>query len=202
MWFRKNKGKPGEIIIIRKEDWDHCIFVIFVIAFRFHQSCLDVWILVRFSCLMHGWLRYVLSSRSLLLSLFLIIQSIWSPRGKNIELSLPQMDCCDFFWLFPKYLSSPQAIWALLIWTLKEQWVFWPPLLTGKQRAWPKIQLLLSWIPSNPQTNVGRTRPSKSNLFSVRSGDSYQGFSSHISWSTNTQCGSGTDHSYTDDTFN
>lgn len=126
-----------------------------------------------FSCLMHAWLWYVLSSHSLLLSLFLIIQSIWSPRGKNIGFSLPQMDCCDFFWLFPKYLSSPRAIWALLIWTLKEQRVSWPPLLTGKQRAWPKIHPLLSWIPPNPRTNVGRTRPSKSNLFSVGSGDGF-----------------------------
>lgn len=129
-----------------------------------------------FSCLMHGWLSYVLSSHSLLLSLFLIIQSIWSPRGKNIEFSLPQMDCCDFlffFWLFLKYLSSPRAIWALLIWTLKEQQVSWPALLTGKQRAWPKIHPLLSWIPLNPRTDVGRTRPSKSNLLSVGSGDGF-----------------------------
>lgn len=103
-----------------------------------------------------------------------------------------------FFWLFPKYRNSPQAIWALLIWTLKEQRVSWSPQLTGKQRAWPKIHLLLSWIPPNPQTDVGRTPPSKSNHFSVGSGDGFWGIST---CSTNTQCGSGNDCSYTHDTL-
>lgn len=128
----------------------------------------DVWILV---CvfMFNAWLVEV---RPLTLTLFSSPFFLSSSRSGHREakisnFSLPQMDCCDFFWLFPKYLSSPRAIWVLLIWTLKEQRVSWPPMLTGKQRAWPKIHPLLFWIPPNPRTDVGRTRPSKSNLFSV-----------------------------------
>lgn len=151
----------------------------------------------------NAWLTssHLTSTHLSLLSLFLIIQSIWSPRGKNIEFSCHRWIAVIFFLLFPKYLSSPQAIWALLIWTLKEQRVFWPPLLMGKQRTWPKIHVLLSWIPPNPQTDVGRTQPSNSNLLSVGSADGFWGFSTHISCSTNTQCGSGNDHGYTDETL-
>lgn len=81
---------------MRKLDWDYCVVVIYVIGFRFHQSsCLDLGLFFMFN----AWLT---SPHLLLLSLFLIIQSIWSPRGKNIEFSLPQMDCCDFFLVIPQ----------------------------------------------------------------------------------------------------
>lgn len=184
-----------------KEDGDYCVFVIFIFAFRFHQSrCLDRGLVFMFNAWMVE-VRPFPCSHSPLLSSPFFLSSSWSGHR---EAKISSFLCHRWiaviylfiFRLFPKYLSSPRAIWALLIWTLKEQRVSWPPLLTGKQRAWPKIHPLLSWIPPYPQTNVGRMRPSKSNLFLVGPCDGFRGISTR---STNTQCGSGNDPSYTDE---
>lgn len=177
----------------------------FFIAFGFHQSrCLDSGC---FFFMFNAWLVEVcplLSLSSPLPFSYHPVDLVTKRQKYRIFLAtdgLLWFFIFYFFWLFLKYLSSPRAIWALLIWTLKEQQVSWPALLTGKQRAWPKIHPLLSWIPLNPRTDAGRTQPSKSNLLSVGSGDGFWGCSTHSSCSTNTQCGSGADHGYTDDTF-
>lgn len=143
----------------------------------------------------NAWLRCVLAFFSLLsLSFFLSSSRSGHREAKISDFPRHRWIAAISLWLFPKYLSSPPAIWVLLIWALKEQWVSWPQLLTGKQRAWPKIHLILLWIPSNPQTDVRRTRSSKLNLFSVRSSNGFSGITVR---SSNTQCGSGNDYSYT-----
>lgn len=104
------------------------------------------------------------------------------------------------FWLFPKYLSSPRAIWELLIWTLKEQWVSWPRLFTGKQRAWPKNPSA-SFLDSSKSSNR-RWENTASQVISLLSGIwrwILGGFLHTFRCSTNTQCGSNDDR-YADDT--